>query len=116
MYKVIREDDREKRRERERERERERGTETAVRKRSRSGGGEGERKKERKKQQTTRTRINGLSYYFHYGYNEVLMARRSDESGDYVGTRGAPYERDRNGAREGAGEGRETNDRRRWTD
>jgi len=72
MYKVIREDDW-----REREREREREAEPNE-----------ERKKERKKQQTTRTRINGLSYYFHYGYNEVLMARRSDESVDCAGTGG----------------------------
>lgn len=66
MYKVIRDDRREEKNERETE-------------------SNGEWKKERKKQQTTRTRINGLSYYFHYGYNEVLMARRSDESVDYVG-------------------------------
>lgn len=46
----------------------------------------GGREKEKKKRQTTWTRINGLSYYFHYGYNEVLMARRSDESKDYTAT------------------------------
>lgn len=73
MYKVIREDDCRQEKEGEKERE---------------AGPNEERKKERKKQQTTRTRINGLSYYFHYGYNEVLMARRSDESSGLCGNRG----------------------------
>lgn len=62
MYKVIKQDDwREGRKKRERE----------------ANSTKDERKK---KQQTTRTRINDLSYYFHYGYNEVLMARRTDQS------------------------------------
>jgi len=91
MYKVIREDDSGRKR-----KERDGGTKA-----------EGERKKERKKQQTTRTRINGLSYYFHYGYNEVLMARRSDESKDCVGKTERRAERPRERERETGDEGDE---------
>lgn len=65
MYKVIKQDDWREGKKKERE----------------ANSTKDERKKERKKKrQTTRTRINDLSYYFHYGYNEVLMARRTDQS------------------------------------
>lgn len=89
------------------------------------GGEEGERTRRGTKEGTeetanyTRTRINGLSYYFHYGYNEVLMARRSDKSEGLYGNGGR---RGRGAAEKSEGErgagGRRTADEggRRWTD
>lgn len=89
MYKVIRQDDwGEKERKKERAKDREANSTKDERK---------------KKQQTTRTRINDLSYYFHYGYNEVLMARRTDgpvSGGDYVGTGRHAGERGKKGGNE----------------